>query len=324
MRLNINWFKEITHNIFILINMSFDMLNFDVKEMIYNHLKDDDGSDYDSDYNEQQTFYDDDEEQSAYDVYMTKTPYYNVEVSNIIKDSMKLKNNKLIINDEEDTINKLSELQKDNYKDFITDKFKVDYKKLIFDNELRTNKMKIVKKYTDKDLLKDINIGHIIQYREIRDRLLKTCNWCSNCKKVIEYDAYLHNNIKLDNKCCCERCVNISTTITNKFIFHFRDELIDYNNFFYNNNIFDNWSGYNIEDDNDFDLNEKEKIINVIHNHNISVILNNDKKYTKKVLLDEMSKYHKYFKIIVELYEESDIDTNTDSEEDIDEQNLDL
>ena len=296
------------------------MLNFDVKEMIYNHLKDDDDNDYDYDYNEEKLT----GCLTAFGIYNRKIGYCDIEINKIIMNNIIYHNGKLIV--KKDTKKLLKDYHKDKYNKFITDKFKVDYKKLIFDNELRTNKMKIIKKYTDKDLLKNYCIyDNELQYDDDIEDVLETCKWCSRCKKARYYDGYLHNNIKMGGKCCCEYCVITSTTITEKYIFHFKDKLIDYNNFFYNNNINDNWNdGYNIETNNDFDLNEKERIINVIHNHNISVILNNDKKYTKKVLLDEMSKYHKYFKIIVELYEESDIDTNTDSEEDIDEQHLDL
>ena len=288
------------------------MLNFDIRELIYNNLKDnDDKVDDDKD-----TLFINDKYGKSMNNFLKKV-YYNEEDSYLSLNSLKkditidnitFKNKKLCV-DIDATKKKIIKEYIDEYKKIINDKVNIDYKSLLFNNELKTNRLEVIKKYTDEKLLDDITTHLTHNYKQYVDELLETRKWCNKCKKPRQSDCYLDENWIINGKKCCEVCVK-ETRINSKAIYHFKDELINYNNFVYTSKSLyvENYDLDNLFKSNTTStllfLDEKEKIISVIHNHNINLMLNNSKKYSKKVLLDEMSKYHKYFKMIIPSYDD--------------------
>jgi len=167
----------------------------------------------------------------------------------------------------------------------IEDKVKIDYKKLIFNNELRTNKLEVVKKYTDDNFKKNMKkiINEEIDYH--KEDVLDNCLMCDKCSNIIDNEKdYL---LEINDKYLCRYCWKY-IDIQNKELIASYDELINYNCFNWNYDTED------IENDKFLKKNLKNEIVYAIHKHNIRLILDNEKKYTKKDLIYEMRCFDLY------------------------------
>jgi len=267
------------------------MLNYDVQELIFNHLKDDNNKNKQVDIKNWSYYterYDKIKNMTDMTKYFKQEIYRDNDVMEILEQNVKYskKDNEFQI--KSGTNKKIYNHFNNKIVKFIEDMVDVDYKKLIFNNELRTNKLELVKKYTDADFKKNIKIiiNEDIEY--YKKSILESCRMCDKCNHIIndEHDYLLYIN----DKYICRYCWKYIEIQNNTLIASY-DELINYNCF--------NWNDDNQDIENIKHKLLKNEIAYAIHKHNIKLMIDNDKKYTKRDLRYEM--------ICFDLYSEDDI-----------------
>jgi len=269
------------------------MLNFDVKEMIYNNLKEKiiGVENYDNLFDIKNCWYKEyireDDNLNNIMKYFKQYIYCEDELRSMLLENAKFckKDNKFQI--KIGTTKKIYNHFLKKSVENIENKVKIDYKKLIFNNELRTNKLEVVKKYTDDNFKKNMKkiINEEIDYH--KEDVLENCLMCEKCSKIVNVDDEHEYMLVINDKYLCRYCWKC-IDIQNSVIIASYDELIDYNCF--------NWNEDNedIVNDKFLEKNLKNEIVYAIHQHNIKLMLDNEKKYTKKDLIYEMRCFNLY------------------------------